>query len=249
MLDLINADRAAERLPPVEWEPFAAQVGQTHAEEMAAHGYMSHWNLDGEGPDVRYGRAGGTETVQENVYQFWRRYTDGTPVPVSDWEQVVIDAQVALMESPGHRANIMDPMHTHVGVGIAYNPQTGEVGLAQEFINRYVRMDPLPGTAQVGEQVMVAGELLGDAQNPLINLAYEPFPSPMTVEQLNATATYVSPAEFVSAVEPAVDGAGRFSAQLTLDAEGWPGIYHIRIWIERADTSVQAVNAVIDVME
>jgi hypothetical protein len=249
MLDLINADRAAERLPPVEWDPFAAQVGQAHAEEMAAHGYMSHWNLVGEGPDVRYGRAGGTETVQENVYQFWRRYTDGTPVPVSDWEQVVIDAQVALMESPGHRANIMDPMHTHVGVGIAYNPQTGEVGLAQEFINRYVRMDPLPGTAQVGEQVMVAGELLGDAQNPLINLAYEPFPSPMTVEQLNATATYVSPAEFVSAVEPAVDGAGRFSAQLTLDAEGRPGIYHIRIWIERADTSVQAVNAVIDVME
>jgi hypothetical protein len=250
MLDLINADRAAENLDPVAWDDLAADVAQAHAEAMAEDVYMSHWNLTGEGPDVRYGRAGGTETVQENVYSYWYRYEDGRPAPIEDWETVIREAQVSLMNSPGHRANIMAPAHTHVGIGIAYNAQAGEVRIAQEFINRYVAIvDPIPAQAQVGEVVTVKGQLLGDVERPVINLAYEPFPAPMSVMEAESVHVYQSPAEFFEAIEPSVDAGGVFSADVRLDSEGRPGLYHIRIWVHEQDTSIPASDLIVDVTE
>lgn len=247
MQELINEDRVAAGLSPVEWAPLAAEVAREHAEEMAAQGYLSHWNLEGQGPDVRFALAGGTAWVQENVYRFWKRYEDGTPVPITDWEQVVIDAQNALMESPGHRDNILNPAHTHVGVGIAYNVETGDVSIAQEFLNRYIRLDPLPEEVEVGEEVVLSGMLLQGAEEPLINLAYQPFPDPMTVEELMDTSTYISPAEPFFAAEPEVDEEGHFSTTMTLDMENQPGLYHIRIWVEVAGNEVQATNAILRV--
>lgn len=247
MLDLINADRTVAELEPVQWDALAAQVGQTHAEDMAANGYMSHWNLAGEGPDIRYGRAGGTESVQENVYEFWWRYDDGRPAPITDWEQVVRDAQETLMSSSGHRANILDPAHTHVGIGIAYNAKTGDVRIAQEFLNRYTLLDSLPVQAEVGDTFILSGQLLPDANRPVVNLTYEPFPVPTAVEWFNATSTYVSPAEFFIALEPDMSANRRFTVQVTLDSERRPGIYHIRIWVNVVGKSVQATDAIVEV--
>jgi len=247
MLDLINADRATEGLVPVEWDSFAAQVAQVHAEDMAEHGYMSHWNLAGEGPDIRYGRAGGTEWVQENVYMYWYRYDDGRPAPIEDWEAVIREAQASLMQSPGHRANIMAPAHTHVGIGIAYNAETGDVRLAQEFINRYVKIEPMPQQAQVGDTVEVTGRMVVEnASNPLINLAYEPFPEPMTIPEVEARQTYQSEADFFEAQEPSLDG-NTFTTSVTLNYEDRAGIYHIRVWVDLEDKTFQAVDAIIDV--
>jgi hypothetical protein len=245
MLDLINEDRAAEGLAPVAWDDLAAQVAQNHAEAMAEQDYMSHWNLKGEGPDVRYSLAGGTEVVQENVYLFWYRYDDGRPAPIEDWEEVVREAQKALMESPGHRANIMAPAHTHVGVGIAYNGDIGEVRIAQEFINRYVTLEPVARSVAVGTTLTVRGRLLESAGEPLVNLAYEPFPTPMTVEEVEAVRTYTSPAEIFDALNADVGEDDSFSAEVTLDNEGRAGLYHIRIWVnvEGIETEFGAVPA------
>jgi len=160
---------------------------------------------------------------------------------------VVREAEATLMDSPGHRANIMAPEHTHVGIGIAYNAATGDVRIAQEFLNRYVALEPLPSQARVGDTLTVRGQLLPGASNLLINLAYEPFPQPMTVPEVEARSTYQSPAEFFSAVQPEVDAHGRFSAQVTLDADGQAGVYHVNIWVDMDDSAVQAVNVVLDV--
>jgi hypothetical protein len=250
MLELINADRATEGLTPVAWDTFAAEVAQAHAEDMAANGYMSHWNLKGEGPDIRYGQAGGTEAVQENVYMYWYRYDDGRPAPIEDWTAVIQEAQASLMESPGHRANIMDPAHTHVGIGIAYYEATGDVRIAQEFINRYVNIvEPVPAQAKVGDVVKIRGQLLGQARNPVINLAYEPFPQPMSVAEAEAVHTYRSPAEFFLALNPSSEAAGRFSAEVTLDYQELPGIYHVRIWVEEEGEVIQASDIIVEVTQ
>lgn len=249
MLDLINADRADGGLDPVEWDDFAAQVAQVHAEDMAINGYMSHWNLSGEGPDIRYGRAGGTEAVQENVYMYWYRYEDGSPAPIKDWESVIREAQDSLMNSPGHRANIMAPEHTHVGIGIAYNAETGDVRIAQEFINRYIVMKAPPKSVRIGDVIKIKGQVLPGASNPLINLAYEPFPEPMTIAEVESLNTYQSPADFYEADAPQVDATGTFSTKIALNYEDVPGVYHIRIWVDVENASVQAIDAVVDVIE
>jgi len=51
------------------------------------------------------------------------------------------DAEASLMNSPGHRASILDPDHT-IGVGIGNNTQPATY-VSQEFLNRYVALDPL----------------------------------------------------------------------------------------------------------
>ena len=157
MLELVNADREANGLQPVAWDATAAAAGQKHSEEMAQFGYMSHWNMDGYGPEYRYSRAGGLDMSQENVYRLVHQWEDGRGAPIDDWEQVVADAQAALMNSPGHRANILAPEHTHLGVGIAYNAATGNVAIAQEFVNRYVTIEPLPQRAQPGDRLVLRG--------------------------------------------------------------------------------------------
>lgn len=246
MLTLINQDRAANGLTPVAWDATAAAAGQAHAAEMAENGYMSHWNLAGYGPDYRYSQAGGLDVAQENVSMYWLRYDDGQPAPIEDWEEVVRQAQAGLMESTGHRANILNPDHTHVGIGLAYHPATGDARIAQEFVNHYIELDALPLSARPGNMVSVRGRLLPGSTEPLVNLAYEPFPSAMSVDDLAATNTYASPAEICDIPTVAVD-QDVFSAEVTLDCEGQVGLYHVRVWVEAAEQMVPAANVVIEV--
>jgi len=118
MLEAINADRTAQGLSPVAWDETAARAEQAHAEEMASAGYSSHWDLSGHGPDYRYAQASGQDVAMENLYTYWYGYNDGRPVPIEDWPQVIREAEASLMQSPGHRQNILDPAHTHVGWGL-----------------------------------------------------------------------------------------------------------------------------------
>lgn len=249
MLALVNADRAANGLGPVEWDAVAAEAGQRHSEEMARFGYMSHWNMDGYGPEYRYSRAGGLDMAQENVYRLVHQWEDGRGAPIDDWEKVVADAQDAWMNSPGHRANILSPEHTHVGIGIAYNPASGNVAMAQEFVNRYVTIEPLPRRAQPGDRLVLRGTLLPGGANPLVNLAYEPFPEPLTLDQLNKTGTYKTAAQHLSVPQVRTDANGRFVSEFTLANDAPPGLYHVWLWVEAGGASerVQAVDAIVEV--
>ncbi|MCB0257451.1 MAG: hypothetical protein KDI55_27320, partial [Anaerolineae bacterium] len=124
----------------------------------------------------------------------------------------------------------MDPARTHVGIGIAYAPDMGEMRLVQEFVNRYVELDPLPARLPVGSDVQVSGRLLNGASNPLVNLAYEPIPTPMTTEQLAETSSYQSAAQFFSAPRTTVDG-NLFSTRAIFDNNGQVGLYHLWIFV------------------
>ncbi|NCC36832.1 MAG: CAP domain-containing protein, partial [Chloroflexia bacterium] len=220
MLRVINADRQANGLPPVAWDVTAAAAGAVHAEAMADQAFFSHWSPDGFGPDLRYSRVGGRDAVMENIYTFAYRFSDGSAAPIDDFAALVRQAQAALMQSPGHRRNILTPTHTHVGVGFAYNPSTGSFYLAQEFLGRYVVVDALPATAQVGDTIVVSGQLLPGATEPLVNVTYEPLPSPMSIEELNATGSYQRDATIYASSQPILAENGIFQATVVLDNAG-----------------------------
>lgn len=248
MLELINVDRVAEGLEPVQWDAHAAEVGRQHAQEMANAGYMSHWNLAGLGPDIRYGLSGGQAVVMENVYSYYSRYDDGSPVWEANWAARVREAQEALMNSPGHRANILTPEHTHVGVGMAYDPLSGEFRVAQEFTNQYLVLhtdaDGNVFTAHPGELIIIKFELLPGVSQPLINLAFEPLPSPMSISALNDTSTYTSPAEFVDQIPATLDWNGDYKLRMILPGNAQSGYYHLRIWVVLNGENIPASDLV-----
>lgn len=241
----INEDRRANGLNEVAWDETAALAGTQHAREMAQYGYLSHRNLDGLGPDYRYSAAGGMHYVMENVHATWHS-PGGAPTSAAEWEQWVREAQASLMASDGHRANILAPEHTHVGIGIAYDPDTGHFTIAQKFVNQYVTVQPLLRTATLGQAINLTGWLNVGASNPVLNIAYEPQPDPLSLDALQPE-TYISPAETYDIPAVQVTEDRQFTANFTLDNEGQPGLYHIRLWVDTEFGQIQAMNLVIQV--
>lgn len=248
MQSLINADRLANGQSELGWDDIAAKAGMLHAQEMASFSYLSHWNLEGYGPDYRYTKAGGLNSVSENVYMHDHSpNSDLVPTSAEGWRQLIASAQQALMESEGHKANILSPEHTAVGVGIAYDAENGRLRIAQEFIARYVVIEPLPLQAKIGEQVVVNGRLLASASNPLINLAYEPYPTSLGLSELRNTGPYASQAEIFEVVNVTVNADGSFSQPVMLNNNSEPGLYHVRIWVDTKYGQILAVNVIIEV--
>ena len=223
-IDLINESRREAGLQPVVWDSVAAETGRRHVVEMAEWGYFSHWNLEGLGPEHRYARAGGANAVQENLHAM------ASIRPPDDWQAVIRQAHAGLMDSAGHRANILNPAHTHVGIAIAYSSATGQMRMAQEFTNQYVTLNEwLPLAAERGAQLVVNAVIASrNVSNVLLDMAWEPLPLPLSVDELNATNSYTAAAQ--SYDTRAVGET--FREEVTLDNAGRPGIYHIRIFAD-----------------
>jgi len=110
---------------------------------------------------------------------------------IEDVIQSALDAHARLMKEwwprNGHKKNILDPTHTHVGVGLAYTKRG--LRMTEEFIKRYVEFDiPIPTTVQLEENLYLQGKVL----NPVYSVScivvfYEPFPQPMSIRALNRT--------------------------------------------------------------
>lgn len=98
-----NRERAARGLPAYQWDETLAVAARKHASLMAKEKELSH-QLRGEAPlDERVAQAGGRfSSVGENI-------AIGTDTP---------GIQMGWMESPGHRANILDAHFTALGVGV-----------------------------------------------------------------------------------------------------------------------------------
>ncbi|AFR09072.1 CAP domain-containing protein [Nocardiopsis alba] len=113
VVNLVNEERAAQGCDPVHVDGRLTAAAQEHSEDMAARDYMAHDNPDGEGPGDRARRHGYSSWGAENVAK-----------GQSSAEQVM----EAWMNSPGHRANILNCDLTAIGVGEASNAWTQKFG-------------------------------------------------------------------------------------------------------------------------
>ncbi|HEV7349627.1 CvpA family protein [Telluribacter sp.] len=103
MLELVNEERAKEGLKPLKADPELAAVARLHSRDMFARGYFAHVTPDGKDPfdRIRAARI--------------RFLTAGENLALA---QTVNIAHTGLMNSPGHRANILRPAFGRVGIGI-----------------------------------------------------------------------------------------------------------------------------------
>jgi uncharacterized protein YkwD len=103
MLDLINRERIMVGANPVVIDETITQVARLHSEDMWNRSFFAHNNLDGESPFMRM-TAGGVvfRAAGENLAL----------------AQTVERAHNGLMNSPGHRRNILDPNFRRVGIGV-----------------------------------------------------------------------------------------------------------------------------------
>ena len=119
MLDLVNAERIANGLQPLAADPELTEVARRHSSDMFARGYFAHDSPEGRTPFDRMHDA--------NV-QFLIAGENLALAPT------VSIAHTGLMNSPGHRANILRPQFGRVGIGIMDGGMQG-VMVSQEFRN------------------------------------------------------------------------------------------------------------------
>lgn len=103
MLEMVNAERQQQGLKPLQADPELTQLARAHSRDMYARGYFAHKSPEGKdlgdrlrAEKVRYLTAG------ENL-----AYAPTLPT-----------AHRGLMNSPGHRANILQPRFGRVGIGV-----------------------------------------------------------------------------------------------------------------------------------
>lgn len=103
MLSMINDERTSRGLNPLKLNPGARTVARAYSKRMLAEGYFSHIDNDGHTPfdrlragNVDFGAAGENLALAPTLQR----------------------AHYGLMNSPGHRANILSSHFRAVGIGI-----------------------------------------------------------------------------------------------------------------------------------
>lgn len=108
---LTNAERTAAGLRPLAGDPRLTTAAQAHSDDMVARGFYAHTSPDGRRPWDRAAAAGCTHRgIGENIACGQRSAAE----VVRGW-----------MDSPGHRANILKPDFTHIGIGFRGGGEAG----------------------------------------------------------------------------------------------------------------------------
>jgi uncharacterized protein YkwD len=102
VVDLVNDERAAADCPALAVDERLAEAAGAHAADMVDRQYFDHTSPDGSTPASRAEAAGYSGAVAENIAT---GYSTAVAV-VEGW-----------MDSPGHRANILDCDQRVTGVG------------------------------------------------------------------------------------------------------------------------------------
>ena len=132
VVELTNEERARAGLPPLTFNPQLAAAAQVHSANMGMRDFIDHTNpFDGTIAANRVTSQGyDYQTVAENI-------AGGQPTP----EQAVVE----WMNSPVHRANILSPAVTEIGVGYHFEvDDTGDVNFFHYWTQVFATPAPEP---------------------------------------------------------------------------------------------------------
>ena len=242
LVEVINADRKAAGLAPVEYSAELSKAADAHCRDMVEGDYVSHWNRDGWKPYLRYAHAGIRDVTSENIHAVWSTHFDRERI----WSYLLEGHRDFMAEQPpndGHRRSILDPAHTHVGIGVAFNQ--GGLRLIELFGGRYAELEPLPLRAKLGDNLTLRGRLLRSGDKVYgIEVFYEPPPEPMTRQQLKSTYSYSLPLEkrmegrrldrglYSDGTAGTVMTSGSLFSLPISFWKGKPGVYTLAVWLE-----------------
>ena len=139
---LANQARAAAGAGPLKWDAALAAAARRHCLRMVAEGPISHQYADEPEISLRAAQAGAHFSLIEENVAF-----APTPAAIHD----------AWMQSPGHRANLLNPKVDRVGVAVVAS-RDGLYAVAD-----YARDVPVLTQAQVETTVTGMGEASGIA--------------------------------------------------------------------------------------
>ena len=175
-LSSLNSQRAAGGLGPLALNGSMTAAADGWALSMATGSFLAHAD------DIISGTPSGWTKVGENVGR----------------GQSVTSLTSAFMNSPGHRANIMDASYTHIGIAVYTHPGDGRIYTTHRFA-------ALPGTAPVAAApVAVAPVATAPTAVPTIAPAPTAIPAPPTAVPVQPTPVPATPVPTAAPIPPVV---------------------------------------------
>ncbi|PLS08541.1 CAP domain-containing protein [Neobacillus cucumis] len=110
LFDLTNAARIQHQLPALTWDEHVQVTARKHSTDMAVNNYFNHTNLKGQSPFDR---------MKQDDIVF---HLAGENLAYGQFSSIF--AHEGLMNSLGHRENILRQGYKYLGVGVAFNNES-----------------------------------------------------------------------------------------------------------------------------
>lgn len=150
-----NAQRNSNGLPGLTQNNLLVQAAQNKANDMATRDYWSHNTPDGRTPWTFVSSVGYSyRTVGENLAYGFMSASD----TLDGW-----------MNSPGHRANILNTSYTEMGVGIANSPDYQNSGPQTIIVAMYASPYTVPPPPTTPPPAHTAGPIVPVPQPSTMN--------------------------------------------------------------------------------
>ncbi len=107
LFDLTNASRLKHQLSALTWDQHVRDTARKHSTDMAENQYFDHTNLEGQSPFDRM-------KEDDVIFQM-----AGENLAYGQFSSIF--AHEGLMNSLGHRKNILQRDYQYLGVGVAFN--------------------------------------------------------------------------------------------------------------------------------
>lgn len=192
MLRLLNKDRKRGGLPPVRMQEDLRMVARKHSADMAKKDYFDHVNLKAQSPSDRLKGARVSDVVSgENLAK------------VGGYANPTQFAETGLMNSPGHRANILNSAYNAVGIGVVRNPRKVYF-FTQNFAKRFLLFDKkIPKKISVSRGLHLKGALfskvhgiLCHVKRPRIDTVLSEYAFPAPGQKFNLRIPFNQPGIF-----------------------------------------------------
>ncbi len=181
LVTLTNSNRVKNQLGQLTINPLLEKAAQQKADDMASKNYFAHTSPEGKAPwywfrNVGYNYAYAGENLAIN-------FTDSE------------DVDTAWMNSPGHRANILNGKFTEIGIATAKGQYNGrDTIFVVEMFGK-----PAPTVTQLVQQAKKAPPKIGIASAP----------ATPTVAEINPSVLGVETEMFASSPEPETSASSK----------------------------------------
>jgi uncharacterized protein YkwD len=117
VLQLVNKERSIQKLPLLQINNELSHAAKLHGADMFTRGYFSHNTPEGNDPFQRL-----------NALNIAYKYAGENLA----YSYTITIAHAALMKSPGHKANILNPKFSKIGISVLNGGEKGLI-VVQEF--------------------------------------------------------------------------------------------------------------------
>lgn len=241
-LDVINNSRRRYNASQVKLDILASRVANKMCREAAENNYVGHWNMAGEKPYVRYAFAGGYDHISENAYGEWSsaKYSVSTTLISSMMKTGHGTFMAEKAPNNGHKKNIIEKSHDFVGIGFFLSDN--QFRYYEEFIDRYLEFENIPGEAQINEPCSIIVKTNGESFLYYVVIYREKFPQPLAPAQIRKRGSYE---DFTNEIYQNITAwdlcryrnGSEYSIPLSFSEEG---LYYIQIYSDKKEITKPA---------